>query len=253
MRLGVDSHAHLYFPQFDGQIDEVVARAHEAGIGHIINVGTSSEGSRLAVQLAARYEGMSASVGIHPYDAAEAPQAIEYLRDLAGDRGVVAVGECGLDFAKAESTAEEQERALRLQLELAQQRELPVIFHVREAFDRFWRVVEEYPGIQGVVHSFTGDRSELERVMQRGWMVGLNGIMTFTKDEEQRAMAKEVPRDSLLLETDCPFLSPHPHRGKRNEPARVADIATFLAELRGEAAEDLIKATGDNARRLFKL
>ncbi|TAK89278.1 TatD family deoxyribonuclease [Patescibacteria group bacterium] len=253
MALGVDTHAHLHFPQFQGQVEEVIQRANDSGIGRIINVGTSSEDSRRAVQFASRYQALSASVGIHPYEAVEAPQAIEYLSDLANERSVVAIGECGLDFAKSEATPAEQEQALRLQLELAQAKKLPVIFHVRDAFDHFWKVVSDYPSIKAVVHSFTGGRAELGRVLQRGWMVGLNGIMTFTKEPEQQAMAKEVPLTSLLLETDCPFLSPHPHRGKRNEPSRVVDIAEFLAELRGESPEDLLKNTGDNARRLFKL
>lgn len=252
-RFGVDTHAHLHFPQFKGQVDEVIQHAGVAGIGHIINVGTSSEDSRQAVALATRYEGLSASVGIHPYQAVEAPQAISYLSDLAGERKVVAIGECGLDYAKSEASAEEQEQALRLQLELAQTKKLPVIFHVRDAFERFWQITDEYRGLQAVVHSFTGDRAELERVMKRGWLVGLNGIMTFTKVEEQQAMAREVPPGSLLLETDCPFLSPHPYRGKRNEPARVLNIAEFLAEQRGGSVPELLKVTGDNARKLFRL
>lgn len=251
--MGVDSHAHLHFSQFKGDVDAVVGRASEAGIDRIVNVGTSSEDSRQAVKLASRYEGLSATVGIHPYQAAEAPQAMEYLSDLADERAVVAIGECGLDFAKSEASSEEQEQALRLQLELAQAKKLPVIFHVRDAFERFWQIVDDYRDIQAVVHSFTGDRAELERVMRRGWLVGLNGIMTFTKDPEQQAMAREVPIESLLLETDCPFLSPNPFRGKRNEPARIADIAEFLAEQRGGSAEDLVQVTGGNAQRLFKL
>lgn len=252
-KLGVDTHAHLHFSQFKGVVDEVIARAGQAGIGQIINVGTSSEDSRQAVALASRYEVLRASVGIHPYEAVEAPQAIGYLSDLASERSVVAIGECGLDFAKSEASAEDQEKALRLQLKLAQEKQLPVIFHVRDAFERFWQITDDYRGLKAVVHSFTGDRAELERVLQRDWLVGLNGIMTFTKAEEQQAMAREVPVQSLLLETDCPFLSPHPYRGKRNEPERVANIAEFLAEQRGGSAKELMKSTGDNARRLFNL
>jgi TatD DNase family protein len=249
----VDTHAHLHFANFAGEVDAVMHRAREAGVTSIINVGVNSADSQEAARLAQAYENVWASVGIHPHEAGEAEQAIGYLRDLAGGRKVVAIGECGLDYFKSHSSQAEQERALRLQVELAVELGLPLIFHVRDAYADFLRIMKGYEGIAAVVHSFTGEVAEMEQVIGRGWYVALNGIMTFTKDDSQLAAAKQLPLERLLLETDCPFLAPKSQRGKRNEPAQVVEIANFLATLRGETFEQLATASTQNAKRLFKI
>ncbi len=248
----VDTHAHLHFPAYAGKVDHVLMAATEAGVGTVLTVGVNTEDSRRAADLAAAYADVWAAVGIHPHDAGEAEQGMGYLRDLAGRRKVVAIGECGLDYFRSTTSPEEQETALRLQLGLAQEKGLPLIFHVRDAFDQFFKVLDDYPGLPGVVHSFTAGPAELEAVLERGWYVALNGIVTFAKPGPQLDAARSLPLDRLLLETDCPFLSPVPHRGKQNEPARVADIAAFLSDLRREPISALANATSRNAARLFK-
>jgi TatD DNase family protein len=246
-----DTHAHLQFDDFAGQVPAVLHRASEAGVEKIITVGVDSDDSRKAVALAATYERVWATVGVHPHAAHEAQPAVTYLRELATRRKVVAIGECGLDFFRSQATPDEQEGLLRLQIELALEVDLPLIFHVREAFEHFFAVTGDYPALRGVVHSFTGGPAELEQALAAGLNVALNGIMTFTKDQGQLEAARQVPLERLLLETDCPYLSPAPHRGKTNEPARVADIADFLAELRGESVEQLAAQTTANAEALF--
>jgi TatD DNase family protein len=248
-----DTHAHLQFKEFAGQVPAVLHQAAEAGVAKILTVGVDSDDSRRATELAATYELVWASVGIHPHAADEPAAAVDYLRDLAQRRKVVAIGECGFDFFRSQTSPEQQEKIVRLQIELALEMDLPVIFHVREAFERFFVVIRDYPGLRGVVHSFSGGPRELEQVMTAGLQVALNGIMTFTKDREQLEAARQVPIERLLLETDCPYLSPVPHRGKTNEPARVADIAAFVAELRGVRPEVLAERTSANAAELFNI
>ncbi len=167
-------------------------------------------------------------------------------------RKVVAIGETGLDYYYSHAPKEDQRKLLRFQLAVATEHDLPLIFHVREAFTDFWQVLDDYPGVRGVVHSFTAGRAELEQVLKRGLFIGLNGIVTFTKSEEQLATAKMVPLDRLLLETDAPFLTPVPYRGKICQPKYVVEIAKFLAELRHESLGELAQATTRNARTLFK-
>ena len=246
-----DTHAHLQFDAFAGQVPALLHRAAEAGVEKIITVGVDTADSRKAVELAATYEQVWATVGVHPHEAAEGEQAGTYLRGLAARRKVVAIGECGFDFYRSQTSPEAQEATLRMQIELALELGLPLIFHVREAFERFCAVINDYSGMRGVVHSFTAGPAELEQVLGAGLQVALNGIVTFAKDEAQLAAARQVPLERLLLETDCPYLSPVPYRGKTNEPARVADIAAFVAELRGETVAALTAQTTANAVALF--
>ncbi|HEX7259616.1 MAG TPA: TatD family hydrolase [Candidatus Saccharimonadia bacterium] len=249
----IDTHAHIHFDSFAGQVDAMLHRAFEAGVEQMITVGVTTADSRKAVDLASTYENVWAAVGIHPHDAGEASQGIDYLRDLAGRRKVVAIGECGLDQVKSQTTAEEQEKALRLQIELAQERKLPLIFHIREAFEPFWAIIDDYPDVRGVVHSFSATRKEAEQVIERDMLLGINGIVSFPKSQDLGEAVKYLPSTHLLLETDCPFLSPVPFRGKTNEPARVTNIAEKIAELRGETLATVAAYSTANAKRLFSL
>jgi TatD DNase family protein len=172
---------------------------------------------------------------------------------LAQSPKVVAIGECGLDYYYEHSPKEQQVEILVFQLELAKKYNLPVIFHVREAYDDFWPIFDEFRGLKGVIHSFSSNIAVLEQILSRGLYVGLNGIMTFTNDQDQLAAAKHIPLENLVLETDAPFLTPTPYRGTICQPKHVVDTAKFLAELRQESLEDLAKATTQNAKKLFNL
>ncbi len=249
----IDTHAHIHFEEFRADIDDVLARAHAAGIEKIITVGCNDTDSAQAVAVAKSYEHVWAAVGLHPHDADRGFEALEEVARLSEFDKVIAIGECGLDNFRSETTIDDQERALRFQIELGLERKLPMIFHVRDAFPQFFSVLDEYDseGVRGLVHCFTAGVPELEGSLKRGLYVALNGIMTFTKNPAQLDAAKQLPLNRLVLETDSPFLAPTPARGKRNEPANVAHTAKFLAELRGEPLEDLIAATTLNAEKLF--
>lgn len=249
----IDTHAHLHFDDFAGEVDGALLRAEQAGVGKVITVGVNTADSGRAVKLASTYQNVWASVGIHPHEAEESEQGLPYLRELANRRKVVAIGECGLDFYKSQTDVTVQVKALRSQIELALELNLPLIFHVRDAFSEFFKVANDYSELRGVVHSFTAGPAELDLIMETDLMVALNGIVTFSKDESQLEAAKAVPSDRLMLETDCPFLSPVPYRGKTNEPARIKEIAEFLAGLRGESSRSLGRVSSQNAERLFGL
>jgi len=249
----IDTHSHIHFEEFREDLTDVLARAHAAGVDKILCVGCNDTDSAQAVAVARAYDNLWATVGLHPHDADRGYEALEDVARLARQGNVVAIGECGLDNFRSETTAEDQERALRFQIELGLELGLPMIFHVRDAFPQFFDLLDEYPGVQGLVHCFTAGIPELEGSLQRGLYIALNGIMTFTKDAHQLDAARQVPLDRLVLETDCPFLAPVPLRGKRNEPANIALTAKFLANLRGEPLEDLEAATTANAERLFKI
>lgn len=233
---------------------ELIDRARIAGVTRLMAVGCTLTDSEKAVLLAAQQSQVWASIGIHPHEAQkhlENPDWLTQFADLAAHTHVSAIGECGLDYFYENSPKEAQAEILRFQLALAQEHKLPVIFHVRDAFDDFWPIFEEFKGIQGVIHSFTATEAELRRVLDHGLYVGLNGIMTFTTDPAQLAAAKAVPLERMVLETDAPYLTPKAVRGNICEPQHVRLTAEFLADLRGDSIDSLAKATTQNARQLF--
>lgn len=249
----VDTHAHLHFDDYAAQIDQVLEAAQKAGVNKILTVGVDEQDSAKAVGFAQEYENVWATVGLHPHDAKNGQPAMEVIAELAQSAKVVAIGECGLDYYRNLSDKDDQLTAFRFQIELALKLNKPLVFHVREAFDDFFKILDSYQGVRGVVHSFTSDRANMEKAVERGLYIALNGIMTFTKDDLQLEAAKAVPLEKLLLETDCPFLAPMPLRGKVNEPANLKLTAQFLASLRGEEIEELSAATTANAEKLFSI
>lgn len=234
--------------------EELIAEAHEQDVSYLMCVGCTLEDSKRAINVAQTNDNVWASIGIHPHEAQahlDTPGALEAFAELAASEKVRAVGECGLDYYYNNSPKEAQEKVLRFQLDLAQKHNLSLIFHVRDAFDDFWPIFDEYEGLKGVIHSFSSNEKDLEQILRRGLYVGLNGIMTFTKDEAQLAAAKAVPLDRLVLETDAPYLTPAPYRGTICKPKHVRVTAEFLANLRGESLEKLADATTHNAHMLF--
>lgn len=234
-------------------VDPVLAikNANEFGVTKLICVGCDENDSQLAVDFANQHKNVWASIGLHPHDAKMGQAAFDKLTILAKSPKVVAIGECGLDYFYNHSTKEDQEKALIFQIKLALANNLPIIFHVRDAFEDFWPIFDKFSAIRGIIHSFTASDKQLNEALERGLCIGLNGIMTFTKDRSQLETARKVPLENLILETDAPFLTPKPLRGKVNEPKNVVLTAEFLAQLRAENLGDLATASTANAEKLF--
>lgn len=251
---GPDATAKLWDKAGRPDADDILARALEAGVKKMICVGTTLPDSRMGIAFVSTRDHVWASIGLHPHEAkdyANDPERLAAFAALAGKPKVVAVGECGLDYFYSHSPKADQEKVLRFQIELALAHNLPMIFHVREAFDDFWPIFDSYRGIRGVIHSFSAGEKELGQIVEQGLFVGVNGIMTFTKHVKQLDAARAVPLDRLLLETDAPFLTPHPLRGTICEPKHVRVTAQFLSELRSEPLKLLAAATTHNAQKLF--
>ena len=251
-----DTHCHIQEADYPIDAEEVIKNAHLVGVDRLMVVGTTLEHSQAAVTFARDHDTVWATIGLHPHEAhhyVDDPAQLAKFKLLANQPKVVAIGECGLDYYYNHSPAAAQKKLLRFQLDLAQEFKLPLVFHIRDAFDDFWPIFDEYKGLQGVVHSFTDSSKELKNILERGLHVGLNGIMTFTKSDEQLAMTKAVPLSKLVLETDAPFLTPAPFRGTICEPKHVRVTAEFLSRLRGETLKDVAAATTRNAAQLFKL
>lgn len=239
-------------PELTG--DQIVADAGAAGVTRLMCVGCDLADSRLAVDFVKSRKNCYASIGIHPHEAqhySDEPAKLGAFAGLAGQPKVVAIGECGLDYHYNHSPKDAQIEVFKFQIELAMKYDLPLIFHVREAFDDFWPLFDTYQRLRGVLHSFTDTSANLQKGLERGLYIGVNGIATFTKDQALLEAYKSIPLDRLVLETDAPFLTPTPYRGTINEPKRVGEIAEWVAKLRGENRDVLARATTSNARQLF--
>lgn len=249
----IDSHAHVDFPQFDNDRDAVIGRARDTGLVALVNIGTNLGTSRTSVTLAQRHDFIYATVGVHPHDATAATsEALAELRALAQHPKVVAIGEIGLDYYRDYSPRPAQRQAFRNQLALASELECPVVVHSRDAHDEVLRILGDWQGT-GVLHTYAAGPDRLDQVVDMGFFIGISGPVTYAKADQLRAVAKAVPLDRLLIETDCPYLTPQPHRGKRNEPAYVAFVAEAVAQVRGDSTQKIASATTENARRLFGL
>ena len=246
-----DTHCHIHESTYEDR-DEAFERAKAAGVDRLLCVGTDGRSSREAVAFAEAHDGVWASIGAHPHDAKDGIRVIEELAKNPSP-GVIAVGEIGLDYFYTHSPKEIQARTLEAQLQLAVDAGLPVIFHVRDAFEDFWPIFHNFSGIRGVLHSFTDTNQQLTKALGEGLYIGVNGISTFTRDEAQAAMFDLIPLEKMLLETDAPFLTPVPHRGKVNEPAFVRHVAEYHADRRGVELEHLARVTSANATQLFSL
>ena len=251
----IDTHCHIHFADYELDPDEVIKEAHSSGVTDMICVGCTIQDSKLGIEFAKRRDHIWVAVGLHPHEAdmyVNNEKALQELRDYASKPKVIAIGEIGLDYYYNHSTKESQKELLRFQLSLAQEHNLPVIFHVREAFDDFWPIYDEFQ-VPGVIHSFTAGQKEADEIVSRGLYVGLNGIMTFIKNKEQLEVVRSIPLAHIVVETDAPYLTPTPYRGTICQPKHVATTAEFLSNLRHEPLEDFARATTQNAQALFNL
>ncbi|HUT97652.1 MAG TPA: TatD family hydrolase [bacterium] len=258
----VDTHAHLDDPRFEGEVEALLARARAAGVIRVVTIGVDPETSRRAVELARKYPfDVSAAVGVSPHDAGTYDEAVAAeLESLAGEPGVVAWGEIGLDYHHDRAPREVQRRVFLDQLRRARDQGLPAVVHCREAHADLAGCLEEaesYPGLEepprGVLHCFSGTADDARRAVALGYMIGIGGVVTFANAGAHREVVRSLPPESVVLETDAPYLAPQPHRGKRNEPAYVRLTAERVAELHGAGLGEIAPVTTANARRLFRL
>jgi TatD DNase family protein len=257
----LDSHAHIDGPEFDADREDVIQRARSAGVSVILNVGTGDPHSgalERAVDLASHHEGVYTAVGTHPHDARLYDQAAEdKITELITENSrVIAWGEIGLDFHYDNSLRDVQVEVFRRQLRSARALKVPVIIHTREAeVETIEALRSEWAGsgLPGIMHCFSGSQSLAEKAIELGLSISFSGILTFKKADDLRSIALRVPLDHLLIETDCPYLTPVPYRGKRNEPAYVVEVARCLAELREVSIDEIGNITSANFTRLFGL
>jgi len=265
-----DTHCHLYFKDFDSDRHQMIGRARKTGVSFFVQVGASLNDSRQAVELANQYDDMVASAGIHPClvgrqahcaENTEIDADIAELRKIALENKdkVAAIGECGLDFGKTGEMDEKEKKAqIRLfeaQIILAQDLKLPVIIHCRNAHREVIKTLQTtHYSLPTIIHCFTGSWEDAKRYLELGCFISFSGIVSFKKKAEAiQEAAVKTPLNSLLIETDAPYLAPEPHRGQRNEPAFIKNIIQSIADLRGISFEELEKATDQNARNIFKI
>lgn len=249
----IDTHCHLTLPEFDDDRTAVIGNAKKAGVKQMIVPGVNLLSSRQATKLADGKH-LFAAIGFHPYEAQDLPD-MTLLPPLLGDN-VVAIGECGLDYhlykgEQATSKKENQRRLFKEHIELALTYQLPLIMHCRDAFDDYFAIMAQYPEARGVVHCFSGSRQDLRLATNQGLFIGIDGNVTFSPHVQ--SIISDIPLASLLLETDAPYLTPIPHRGKRNEPKYVPIIAEFIAQTLSITKSDVANQTTLNAQTLFKL
>ncbi|MBI5633395.1 MAG: YchF/TatD family DNA exonuclease [Nitrospirae bacterium] len=250
----IDTHCHIEMKEFDADREEVIKRAREAGLEAMITIGSDLEGTLQGVQLAELYDFIYCSVGIHPHEAKDfTDQTYALLQELTQKQKVIALGETGLDYHYDHSPRDLQRIVFRKQLELANETGLPVIIHSREADEDTLNSVRESGVSRGVFHCFSGNEAMAEQVMALGFYISIAGPVTFRKAVGLQDIARRIPDDYLLIETDAPYLTPEPFRGRRNEPAFIVNTAKKIAELRGISLQDLSRITTLNARRLFSI
>lgn len=255
----VDSHAHLSNPSVALQIEPILERAKEAGISAIINICTSMDELRRGLKLAETNPWIYTAAATTPHDAEiEGEDVFPVMAAHARSGKLVAIGETGLDYFYYRETKEAQKKLLKNNLHLAIDCRLPVIIHCRDAFQDFFDILDRdyvVNGVHGpgVLHCFTGTVQEADEIINRGWFLSLSGIVTFKRSDELREVAKRVPLDQLLIETDTPYLAPQTHRGQPNEPAYLPETAALIASVKGISIEELAHATSENAKKLFNL
>ena len=250
----VDTHAHLQWQVFDKDLEKVLDRARKADVNCIINIGYDLSGSKKAIKLAERYEGLCATVGFHPHNANQLNEnVLNELRKLSAHPNVVAIGEIGLDYYRNLSPRKVQLKAFEAQLALAEEVGLPVVIHDRDAHADTLKMLSKFKGrIKGVMHCFSGSKEMADQCIKSNYYISFAGPVTFRNAYRLQAIAKKIDLDRILLETDSPWLAPQKERGKRNEPAFLIHIAEKIAELQGTSLDKLAETTANNAKRIFR-
>ena len=249
-----ETHAHLNDPAFDEDRESLILGLPQKGIEAVMNVGCCLESSGDCIALAEKYPFVYASVGSHPDSADEVnEEVIEKYRQMAAHPKVLAIGEIGLDYYYETIPREIQQKAFRMQMELAKELNMPVIVHERNAHDDGMRIVKEFPGVTGVFHCYSGSAEMARQLVNMGWYIGFTGVLTFKNARKAVETAESIPLDRIVLETDCPFMAPEPFRGKRNDPGYLYRMAERLAEIRGISVEEVHEATTRNAKALYRI
>ena len=250
-----DTHAHLNDPAFDPDREELMASFADAGVGLVMNAGCSLASTRDIVAMADRYPWLYGSVGSHPDSADEVNEEVleEYRKLCKLSDKVKAIGEIGLDYYYEDIPREIQQKAFRMQMALAQELDMPVIVHEREAHNDGMCIVKEFPKVKGVFHCYSGSAEMARQLVNMGWYIGFTGVLTFKNARKAVETAASVPLDRIVLETDCPFMAPEPFRGKRNHPGYLYRMAERLAEIRGISVEEVCRVTTENGKRLYRI
>lgn len=253
----IDTHCHLDYDVFKEQMPDVLERCRQAGVDKMITISTRLSKASEIIAIAEQYENIYCSIGIHPHHVHEEAEAFDAdkMRAYLSHPKVVAIGEAGLDYFYETAPKDIQQKVFRHQLELCLEKDLPVVIHTRQAEEDTWEILSEMSQggkLRGVLHCFTSADWLAEKALEIGFYISMSGIVTFKKSDQLQALAKRLPQDRLLVETDAPYLAPVPMRGSSNEPSYVKYVAMFIAELRGEAYADFAQATTDNAKRLFR-
>ena len=250
-----DTHAHMDDRAFDADRDSLLSSLPGQGVGLLMNPGCSLASSREASDLSRKYPFVYAAVGSHPDAADEVNDAVldEYRRLVRENPKIKAIGEIGLDYHYEDIPREIQQRSFRAQMALAQELNLPVIVHEREAHQDGMDIVSEFPAVTGVFHCYSGSAEMAKWLIARGWYIGFTGVLTFKNARKALEVAASIPLDRIVLETDCPYMSPEPFRGKRNDPGKLCRMAEALASLRGLSREEVEAVTLENGKRLYRI
>ena len=250
-----DTHAHMDDEAFSADREQLLSSLPSQGLALVMNPGCSLASSRNASLLSQKYDYIYAAVGSHPDVADEVNEEVleEYRRLVAENPKIKAIGEIGLDYHYEDIPREIQRKAFRMQMALARELALPVIVHEREAHEDGMKIVEEFPEVTGVFHCYSGSAEMAKELVKRGWYIGFTGVLTFKNARKAVEVAKALPLDRIVLETDCPYMSPEPFRGKRNDPGRLYRMAEKLAELRGLSVEEIHRITTENGKRLYRI
>ena len=250
-----DTHAHMDDYAYDEDRQQLLESLPGLGVGLVMNPGYSAESSRNVDKLTRQYDYIYGAVGSHPDVADEVNETLleEYRKLCKQNPKIMAIGEIGLDYHYEDIPREIQQRAFRMQMELAKELNLPVIVHERDAHEDGMKIVTEFPEVTGVFHCYSGSAEMAKWLVARGWYIGFTGVLTFKNARKAVEVASQIPLDRIVLETDCPYMAPEPFRGKRNDPGKIYRMAEKLAEIRGLSVEEIQKITTENGKRLYRI